>query len=179
MNILRHYQRLIRLLDRKIRRIERSLSPDMNCHPGCACCCENLSLLPVEWAAVRQGLHASGLKPLFRSDRTCGFLDDENRCQIYPFRPVICRTHGLPLAYESGEEWEIHICPWNLTDYRSGLKQLNRRQILNMERVNTALARLNKKYLRAVEYSGPQRRPMSDLLQYLNPLFPMNSRSME
>ena len=67
----------------------------VTCHRGCArCCVAGLSVLPVE-AALIEG---SGLRsPAHVTDGMCAFLDERGGCTIYPVRPVLCRTHGLPL----------------------------------------------------------------------------------
>ena len=48
-------------------------------------------------------------------------LDELGACRIYPDRPYICRTQGLPLRWleetASGELAEHRdVCPLNLTD---------------------------------------------------------------
>ncbi len=36
----------------------------------------------------------------------CPMLDDENRCEIYQFRPITCRLYGIPTAIEG----KAHTC---------------------------------------------------------------------
>ncbi|MFH1568638.1 MAG: YkgJ family cysteine cluster protein, partial [Gemmatimonadota bacterium] len=47
----------------------------------------------------------------------CAFLDAEGACRIYPQRPYVCRTQGLPLRWldeVDGATVELRdICPLN------------------------------------------------------------------
>lgn len=45
----------------------------------------------------------------------CAFLDAEDACRIYPHRPYVCRSQGLPLRWlDHDEEQELRdICPLN------------------------------------------------------------------
>lgn len=74
------------------------------CARGCdACCAPGLSVLPVE--AERLARHLEDHPPVpgalgKRADR-CVFLDDDGACGVYEARPLLCRTHGLPLVMGS------------------------------------------------------------------------------
>lgn len=81
----------------------------MRCAEGCSDCCgEALSLLPVEAAVVWRGLR--GLERSLRrdlrrrasSDGPCVLLH-QGRCAVYGQRPLVCRSHGLPLLYSEPE----------------------------------------------------------------------------
>jgi len=47
----------------------------------------------------------------------CAFLDDAGACRIYPHRPYVCRTQGLPLRWAEDEGDAVverrDICPLN------------------------------------------------------------------
>ncbi len=38
------------------------------------------------------------LASMARQRVRCSMLDDEDRCEIYPFRPITCRAYGIPTA---------------------------------------------------------------------------------
>jgi hypothetical protein len=91
----------------------------LRCGRGChACCVDGLSVFEVEAERIR-GAHPE----LLRSGRphapgACAFLGDAGECRIYPDRPYVCRTQGLPLRWiEQGPPGEIverrDICPLN------------------------------------------------------------------
>jgi hypothetical protein len=50
------------------------------------------------------------------TDEDCVFLKDHG-CAIYENRPIICRTHGLPLLYMNDESWELSTCELNFTNF--------------------------------------------------------------
>jgi uncharacterized protein len=91
----------------------------LRCGRGChACCVDGLTVFEVEAERIRAH-HAE----LLRSGRPsppggCAFLGDAGECRIYPDRPYVCRTQGLPLRWlEDGprdESVELRdICPLN------------------------------------------------------------------
>ena len=103
---LLEYQSFIDDVDSLCRRLFDIHRSHVCCAEGCASCCTNLSVLPVEWYAVRSGIPMlsarSGMSIHFDSQAPCGYLADD-ACSIYPLRPLICRTHGLPILYQVEE----------------------------------------------------------------------------
>lgn len=78
---------------------------DIACARGCSSCCvEGLSVLSVEAAAVQRFLDERGPTGApAPPPGGCAFLDAAGACTIYEARPVVCRTHGLPLRM-TGED---------------------------------------------------------------------------
>ncbi len=89
----------------------------------------------------------------------CVFLDKEGACTIYPYRPLICRTHGLPILYpileydEAGRQrkseepqWQLFYCDLNF----QGLKDEDMERVfqpesvLHMEEWNQQLVLINE-----------------------------------
>ncbi|TVQ26316.1 MAG: YkgJ family cysteine cluster protein [Spirochaetaceae bacterium] len=92
----------------------------------------------------------------------CGFLGTAGECTIYGGRPLICRTHGLPLAYrvyeydEQGRE--LHPddpdyvdlwCDLNFTgrDGEAAIGGLTDDTRINMAAINEELDRLNARFI--------------------------------
>lgn len=46
----------------------------------------------------------------------CPLLGDDGRCLVYAWRPMICRTHGLPNLDYSGECFSDLCCTLNFSD---------------------------------------------------------------
>ena len=97
-------------------RSPRSLACTEGCHD---CCHPGLSVFELEAAPIRDALmridpgsrervRGQGADP--RSDRCALLLD--GRCSVYAQRPLICRSHGLPVADDAGQ---VSWCPLNFT----------------------------------------------------------------
>ena len=76
-----------------------------------------------------------------QSAEQCIFLHN-NECTIYPVRPVICRTHGLPIIYPDRQG--IDICPLNFTEF--DLTKIDNRFLFDAERITENLMRLNLEF---------------------------------
>jgi len=96
------------------------------CAEGCETCChQRFSVFEVEAAVVREALvELAREDPKLRervrlqasdpahSDR-CALLV-EGRCAVYSARPLICRSHGLPIAVRDAQgETALDCCPLN------------------------------------------------------------------
>lgn len=102
---------------------------DMQCQAGCADCCRvRLTVTSVEAAAIRAlvaswptarrraladaaGAGADAAGP---ADR-CAALDEAGRCRIYAARPIVCRSHGVPVRMRRGHLPVLEVCPHNFT----------------------------------------------------------------
>jgi Fe-S-cluster containining protein len=94
---------------------------EMACKKGCAECCMNFQVLPVEYFSILNEIKKDtpkdfGSQPA--DDENCNFLVND-LCQIYQSRPFICRTHGLPLLFmnQEGDAWELSACPLNFKKF--------------------------------------------------------------
>lgn len=134
---------------------------DVLCGPGCSACCEaHLSVSAIEALAVAEqldSLPADRRAELARrstreeeGDPRCVMLDDDGLCAIYPARPLVCRTQGLPLLYPPGfvpaeavlgrtPKGEITACPLNFTERAPASED-----VLDMGRVDTLLALMGR-----------------------------------
>lgn len=90
--------------------IHHRRSVEMQCRAGCSACCRaRLAITRVEEAFLRRGLASlpgerrAEIAARTREDgrEMCPALDDDGRCGVYPFRPLICRTYGAPLRHRS------------------------------------------------------------------------------
>lgn len=95
------------------------------CRLGCDHCCQDdLAIFPVEAEVIHR--HC---QPLLTSGQPhpsgkCAFLDEGGACRIYPWRPYVCRTQGLPLRWlDDGDGEERGICHLNAEEMeRQGAK---------------------------------------------------------
>ena len=165
----------LRLYRQLITEVEAAMAPllerhrnILRCAPGCAACCQALSLLPIEAylvyraflalpAARQEQLRLAG----DRASTTCPLLADQ-RCTIYEARPLICRTHGLAIAYVDPEHETIEVsaCPLNFSeDFSFGHDDL-----LFLDPFNARLATLNQQAARALGLAAATRLAMAEIL---------------
>jgi Fe-S-cluster containining protein len=147
------YQKIRGEVDASCKKLHAAHSKYTKCAKGCSDCCMNFSVLPVEFHAILDSIKN---KEIQTSDPDkpdgCLFLI-HNVCGIYHERPVICRSHGLPILHmnNSGDNWELSVCPLNFTTlpdeyfiaencyyqdtFNSKLFMLNREFIKNFDEV--------------------------------------------
>ena len=87
------------------------------CRLGCTGCCgDDLTVFEVEAELIRRH-HGEVLASAPAPRGRCAFLDAHGACRIYPNRPYVCRTQGLPLRWLEEIAGEIveqrDICPLN------------------------------------------------------------------
>jgi len=164
--ILNEYRSFLSEVSEEAGRLEEIYRNHMVCRKGCSACCTDLSLLPLEWYVLRRSLRESdpSMAPLKEEGR-CSLLE-QDACRLYPSRPLICRTHGLPLLYLMEEydasgartglddpEWQISWCDLNFTevDEDSMEEVFDPEDVLNMEYWNQQLKELNREFLETGE----------------------------
>jgi len=147
VDLLDNYWQVIARVDDLCRGIESALRGQISCSEGCSSCCTAISLFPVEAAALRAALDAlpeeeasairSHLEEHAGGER-CPLLSHD-RCLLYDARPVICRTHGLPILYSDGNERRVDCCPRNL----DGCETLSGSAVIDLDRLNVLLSAVN------------------------------------
>ena len=146
-DIFRNYRDLREKVDRICREIEAEFGPHLACHDGCDGCCRHLSLFPIEAAALAAALDSLPGKEAERirdrargasSGSSCPLLED-GHCLLYSARPIICRTHGLPLITLQKGIRSIDFCPLNFR----GISSLPGKAVIDLDRLNTTLAAIN------------------------------------
>jgi Fe-S-cluster containining protein len=91
-------------------RVSASHPGAMQCRRGCSSCCQrDLRLRPVEWrrlASAVLALPADEQRAILDAARTppsgtgadrCALLTPDGACRVFAARPLICRSHGLPI----------------------------------------------------------------------------------
>jgi Fe-S-cluster containining protein len=152
------YLGLVERLDDFVRRVTRRYPTMLACGPGCDDCCQrNLSLFPIESARLvesasclpppaRAGLLARARKAASDPEAPCPFLDGK-LCLAYQVRPVLCRTHGLPMLIPG--ESELSICPLNFKE----VLRIEGDCVLDLGPVNQVLATANLLWARELKRS--------------------------
>jgi hypothetical protein len=103
------YRELVARVDAFFARVRARHPNDLACGPGCdACCHARPTVTPVEADEVRRLLSslppaeaervaARARRPEAQDEGRCAALDEGGRCAIYAARPLVCRSHGLPI----------------------------------------------------------------------------------
>jgi Fe-S-cluster containining protein len=70
----------------------------------------------------------------------CPFLLNGS-CSVYAARPIICRTHGLPILYKGKLKSEISVCRKNFK--KSPVAEIDNNYLFDTEMITANLMRLN------------------------------------
>jgi hypothetical protein len=102
--VLDNYATLCRYCDSVFAFLQNRYGRDMACRKGCSACCELHSVCALEAHAIAACL-ATKRPPRLRKkkNRSRCVLCVNGECIAYQARPVICRTHGMPLLLDKGK----------------------------------------------------------------------------
>lgn len=120
--VMDRYRELAAKVDAFFARVTARHGAEMRCAAGCSACChDRLTITSVEAdvlrahvAAMSEPARAALRASLDRTDR-CAALDDAGRCQVYDARPLVCRSHGVPIRTARGHLPVITACHLNFT----------------------------------------------------------------
>jgi uncharacterized protein len=167
MTGLENYLALRSRVDELCRRTQASFESEISCRPGCDSCCRHLGIFAVEAAALGEAL-ASTAEPLAAQIRhqaeqsgpqaPCPLLHD-GLCLLYEARPIICRTHGLPLLVSRDGASGVDFCPENFRNVSS----IPGNAVIDLERLNAMLAAINSLFLQS--FPGPERLSIAEALR--------------
>ena len=178
--LLGNYRSLVARIEAHGARIHGNWTDQLACRSGCSGCCHRaLTVFPVEAAAIRDHIARNGLpKRVAPADsgppkvspltllgsedaRPCAFLDDLGHCRIYPARPLLCRSHGLPVAIAQEDGVRGDCCPLNFQDL--GLADLPSEDFLDLDTTNAVLAAVNLAYARTTGTDPAKRVALSEI----------------
>jgi Fe-S-cluster containining protein len=110
---------LTRKVDAFFARVADRHGTDMQCSSGCSDCCHvRLTITGIEAAAIRSSV-ATWPSPARRQltptgpANHCAALDAAGRCKIYEARPLVCRSHGVPIRLRQGGLPIVQACHHN------------------------------------------------------------------
>ena len=145
------YEQLAAKVDAFHDRVTDAHPGALTCHSGCSRCCEvHLSVLPLEFERIEAAvllLSAEERESIAarvaagKQDARCPLLDDAGRCRVYEARPMICRSHGLPIQVGEPPVWDV--CPLNFPD-GPDLATLDPDTVMNVETVNFILGMMTR-----------------------------------
>ena len=140
-DVITNYQTLCRFCDGLWLKVQARHAQQLSCRQGCADCCRLETVCALEAHLIASRLAAAdGSLPEPDPDGGCVFLANQ-ACQIYPVRPIICRTHGLPLRSAALTANHTDCCPLNFTSLDPA--ELAPELVLDLDRITDNLMRLN------------------------------------
>jgi len=166
-NLLDSYYQLRDEIDKLRESLEEEHYHHLSCKKGCDHCCMSINVFPIEFFAIQAEVDPGIVSdlPLPTNEVDCRYLVDHS-CKIYKSRPIICRTHGLPLLYMNfeGTNWELSHCENNFTDV--DLDDFNSENTFPLDRINSKLYQINHDFVATFEngkYTEIDRIPLSGL----------------
>lgn len=169
------YRALADKVDAFVARVTDRHAAELRCAAGCATCCHvRLSITTIEadaiaaWGATRPPDERAAIADAARTaapDR-CPALDPDDRCRIYAARPLVCRSHGVPIRLRERGLPVVTACALNFT--ARGPAAADPDCILDQELVSTTLGVIER-----AAGADPARR--HDLAGVLGALAPQNS----
>ena len=154
MDTLNNYRTLVDNVDALCKRISSAYASQIRCAPGCDDCCRHLTLFPVEAYALSEAVEEleyplrnelREMAAITPEDAPCPLLRN-GLCLLYHARPLICRTHGLPIMLETPDGRRVDHCPRNF----QGVDSLPGTAVIQLERLNEALAAINALFLHEI-----------------------------
>ncbi len=171
--LLERHAVLCRKVDDFAARVQARHAAEMSCRAGCdGCCHARLTITTLEAEAVRAWLAGLSLASraavrdaAARAQPTrCAALDDEGRCRIYAARPLVCRSHGVPIRARSERGLPvIHACELNFV--ARGPAAVEPGDVLDQETLSTVLFALDAALARARGAQAGARVDLAELLR--------------
>lgn len=149
---MNEYKNLIKKIDDKWQEILDSLKKDgvsLQCKAGCNSCCQkDLSVTFIEKKSIENYILENNINSTTRRDHNkCDFLLENGLCAIYEVRPIICRTHGMPVLVtpeENNNTPTISICELNEVNNLNELYAKKKKCFYNLDLLNTILFAINR-----------------------------------
>ncbi len=142
------FEKIRERIDEQCARLWEKHSKHMQCRAGCSMCCQSFKVLPLEFHYIQEKIQNKNI-PINTNYKKgeCKFLVD-NTCMLYEERPIICRTHGYPLARlnEEASAYEISFCELNFKGF--SLDKFTKQNVYFEDDFNSELFALNKEFIK-------------------------------
>lgn len=167
-HVLDNYHQLTARIEALCATIAASLGDQLTCSAGCSSCCTAITIFPVEAAAMEEALQSLPEWQAAEIRRHAAEHADGERCPLllnhhcllYKARPIICRTHGLPIIYTTDGHRQSDCCPRNMHDGAT----LSGASVVDLDTLNTLLVAVNSIYLSQTGSTTDQRLTIAEAL---------------
>lgn len=142
------YKILLNDIQKQTAKLGKMHDKHLQCGKGCDLCCIGFSIFPVEFYYILNELKKKNFEPEMKQETendVCVFLKNGS-CSIYELRPIMCRTHGLPLLYTNDEgEFELSACELNFTEF--DFEDFTVENTVPQDKYNSKLFLLNREFI--------------------------------
>ncbi len=173
MIALDRYRELTAKVDAFFARVQARHANEMLCGSGCHDCCRvALSVTAVEAAPIRAFLASASAATRARlaarashpDPARCVALEDDGRCAIYDVRPLVCRSHGVPIRQrEPGGAATVSTCFRNFTT--GGVASADPDCVLDQTTLSTLLLAIDAAHAAETSSERGARVPLAELLR--------------
>lgn len=173
MSSIDRYRELAAKVDGFFDRVRRRYAAQMQCATGCSDCCRSrFSVTGVEAAVIEELLGRA--EPELRErlaarardgdPSVCAALDDSGACEIYEARPLVCRSHGVPIRSRRDSLPVIDCCPLNFAG-ELGPGGVDPDAVLDQETLSTVLMAVDMAFAEETGAERGERIELAELLQ--------------
>ena len=160
-SVYRNLHQLRERLETHNARVHATHAEHLACRRGCSGCCQTeRTVNDLEFEALREGYEAldSAIKSRLSVENSgaCPLLLND-ACALYDERPLICRSHGLPLVMDG----QLDVCPLNFENLE--LENLPEGDLLSVDTLTAILTVSNMLFCQETGGSPERRRPVSAL----------------
>jgi Fe-S-cluster containining protein len=171
-----HFAALLAKVDAFFDRVLARHAAAMQCQRGCSDCChQRLTVTAIEAAHIQAAIAArpAGVRATLARQAAaapldrCAALDDRGQCAIYEARPLVCRSHGVPVRQRHDGRHHlavIEVCPHNFSD-TPDLAALESDCILDQTTLSTVLLAIDSAFAREHGLTPGTRLALADLLR--------------
>lgn len=150
-----YYIQLLNKVDAKFKEIQERNKQHMQCQQSChSCCLPGLSVSSLEASHIAKFLRdhtdvdafarEAEEKNPFHGTR-CSFLNEQGACTVYEARPIVCRSHGVPIRFEDEDKQTLlDVCPLNFDN--TNLVDIDAADFINIDTLNTILVTIAKQF---------------------------------
>ncbi|MHC1698125.1 MAG: YkgJ family cysteine cluster protein [Geobacteraceae bacterium] len=171
-DLLQNYHNLVARIDSLCAGVLSQCADSISCRKGCDACCRHFSIFWVEAVNMagfvanlsqKQAAHLRSRAQNHADQDICPLLV-EGACALYPARPIICRTHGLPILTRIETGRSVDFCPRNFTRAETIPGHL----IIDLDTLNKTLVAINALFVSRYFNGNP---PPTERLSIADALF--------